>query len=251
MKTANAFSNGHPLVAVTTSTAHEPSDPRKSRSVLDAGYVQALERMGLAPLLITPGHGAGSWQRLLDLSHGLVLTGGHDIDPGRYGREPSLHLGEVDRPRDEMEFAVLTGALERRIPVLGICRGHQVINVHFGGTLYQDLTDELGVGSHDQPGDWTQSHHTVRAMEDTRIQRCLGFTNFQVNSFHHQAVENVGRGLRVTACSDDGVIEAIESEEDNWLMGVQWHPERGEAHSEDGDPNRCVFRAFAQAVREG
>lgn len=244
----NSPRDGTPLVAVTTLTLHDPGDARKNRVAVYGNYITALERMNLTPVLITPAHSSSARRRLVELCDGLVLTGGDDIDPARYGEEPRPEVEMVDRGRDEMEFEVLGHALARDLPVLGVCRGHQLLNVHFGGTLYQDIGAQLGLGSHEQTTDWSQHHHTVRVTEGTRIQTCMGIDHFEVNSFHHQAVKDVAPGLRVTASSEDGVVEALEADGHRWVMGVQWHPERREARAEEVDPNRCVFRAFGLAV---
>lgn len=243
-----AHGDHRPLVAVTTTVLPDPEDARKGRIALYANYLVAVERLGITPVLVTPSHGRPSAHRILELCSGLLLTGGYDIDPARYGEAARPDLEMVNPARDEAELALLGAALERELPVLGICRGHQLLNVHFGGTLYQDIGVQLGVRSHDQTTDWGQHHHEVRVLEGTRVHRCLGITRFEVNSFHHQAIKDLGRGLRVTASSDDGIVEAVEAEAHRWVMGVQWHPERGEARSDEVDPNACVFRAFAEAV---
>lgn len=241
---------GAAFVAVTASTIPEAGSYRKPQIALYAAYLAALERLRLTAVLLTTAHSGHSIGKLLDRCAGLVLTGGYDIDPTRYGQEPIEELGEVNADRDEMEFTALQGAIDRELPVLGICRGHQLLNVHFGGTLYQDIATQIGgAGGHRGSDDWTQHHHTVTVEPGSRLEQCLGVSAFDVNSFHHQAVDRVGTGLRASAHAEDGMIEAIESVHAPWILGVQWHPERHEAHAADTDPNRCVFNAFGAAVR--
>lgn len=239
-----------PRVAVTTTILPEGGEYRKPQLALYSNYVEVLDRMGLTVLLLTTAHGPDALRSLMDDADGLVLSGGYDIDPARYGEEPTDALGVVSPARDEMEFLAVELALARELPVLGICRGHQLLNVHFGGTLYQDIDSQLDGSSHQQTADWGQHHHSVAVEPDTLIERCLGLSTFEINSFHHQAVKDVGQGLRVGARSDDGLVESIEATNGRWVLGVQWHPERHEAHSEEADPNRCVFRAFREAVLE-
>jgi putative glutamine amidotransferase len=135
--------------------------------------------------------------------------------------------------------------------VLGICRGHQLLNVHFGGTLCQDIRAEMGpAASHLQTTPWGSHHHEVTVEPGSRIAAAVGSRRLQINSYHHQGIRKVASGLEVTARADDGLIEGVESREHRWVVGVQWHPERHEAEAEDSDPNIRLFHAFAAAVRD-
>lgn len=216
---------------------------------LYTSYIHALEQIGLAPLLVTPAHTPASIAALLDVSCGIVLSGGEDVDPARYGAEPSPALGAVTPARDEMEFLALQCALDRRMPVLGICRGAQVLNVHFGGTLYQDIaTERPGDLVHEQTEPWNKRSHRAAVDCDSMLCRIVGDEQLFINSFHHQAVKALGRGLRVVARAEDGLIEAIEHDDYPWLLGVQWHPERNEAAAPASDPDRRILLAFHEAV---
>jgi putative glutamine amidotransferase len=158
----------------------------------------------------------------------------------------------VNPPRDAAECRALSAAVQRDVPILGICRGHQLLNVFFGGTLHQDIAVGLGDDySHEQNSPWGSRHHQVSLVADSRVQRAVGRERIEINSYHHQAIRDVAGNLEVTARSDDGLIEAVESLEHRWVVGVQWHPERHEARAEDSDPNVRIFNAFADAVREG
>ncbi len=238
----------NPLVAVTTTLVPSAGTHGRPQVALYASYLTPLDSLGLAPVLLTPAHSAASVQALLAQCRGLVLTGGEDVDPRRYGEDPIEQLGEVAPERDELENTALTMALERDIPVLGICRGCQVLNVFYGGTLYQDLPSQLpDAGTHEQPT-WEDTSHGVEVRPGSRLDEIVGGQDLRINSFHHQAIKDLGHGLEVAALADDGVIEAIEARDRAWVIGVQWHPERHEATAPDSDPDRLLFGAFRQAV---
>lgn len=240
-----------PFVAVTTDLLPENGGFQKARVAIYANYVTALERMDLATLLVTPAHSKESVRTIVGGCGGLVISGGADIDPGRYGEEPIPELGRVSPARDAMELLALEAALELGMPVMGICRGHELLNVYFGGTLYQDIGTQVpGVITHDQTAEWGEHHHEVRVEPGSRLHAALDEEHIQINSFHHQAVKDVAPGLAVTAVAEDGLIEAIESTAHDWVVGVQWHPERYEARAPTTDPNRLLLRAFRSAIRE-
>jgi putative glutamine amidotransferase len=141
--------------------------------------------------------------------------------------------------------------VRRDLPILGICRGHQLLNVFFGGTLCQDIGVEMGEAiSHLQTAPWDAHQHDAEVVPGTRLAEAVGRQRLQINSFHHQAIRRLAPNLEVTARADDGLIEAVESREHRWIVGVQWHPERHEASADEGDPNLRIFQAFADAVRE-
>jgi putative glutamine amidotransferase len=177
-------------------------------------YMRLVAQAGLVPVLLMPGGGAGVMPRI----DGLVLSGGPDIAPWRYGHEPGADLGEVIPELDEHELELAHAALARRLPILGICRGQQLINVALGGTLQQHV-------AHPQwDGDPSRPVHQIEVFAGTHLHRVLGVERAQVNSGHHQAVEVVAPPLRAAARSTDGVIEALEAE-DLLIMAVQWHPD--------------------------
>jgi putative glutamine amidotransferase len=188
---------------------------------------------------------------------GLVLTGGIDVDPAVYGAERHVKVKEVSRGRDEMELALVHAALERDLPVLAICRGHQLLNVAFGGTLLQHIDSgehRADYRTEGYPSRW----HTVQLLEDSRLAGLFGAAGFEINSRHHQAVRaaELGAGLRAVGFADehgDTLVEAMESTQHSWVVGVQWHPERLEEHRPAFHPlQRKLFAAFvAQATNEG
>jgi putative glutamine amidotransferase len=241
-----------PYVALTTTINPDGGGHRQPQVAIYANYIRVLSRVDLTSVLVTPAHDPADIAALVRASAGLVLSGGEDVEPSRYGEEPLPELGEVNPVRDAMEWRALDAALEAGIPVLGICRGMQVLNVYFGGTLYQDLPTQRGTGvGHDQPAPWGEHHHEVQCSPGSRLHRILGdCVPLDINSFHHQAVKDLAPGLRCTAQAEDGLIEGIESVEHDWVVGVQWHPERHEAEAPDTDPNIRLLEGFASRVRD-
>ena len=237
------------LVALTTSIDPAAGPWAQPRLLIYGAYLDALQLHGLAPVLVTPGHTRSAVEALLERCDGLVLSGGGDIDPARYGEEPLPLLDSVSPARDAIEFAALDFALARGIPVLGICRGCQVMNVHARGTLFQDVDAQRpGNVGHRQAGSWHERSHDVTVEPDSLLYAAVGVRTFHVNTFHHQAIKDVAPRARVTAIAEDGLIEGIEYRDHPWAVGVQWHPERHEAKAPDADPDRCLFSAFAGAV---
>jgi putative glutamine amidotransferase len=180
---------------------------------------------------------------------GLVLTGGIDVDPARYGAERHAKVKETSPERDAMELAFLDAALARDIPVLAICRGHQLLNVGFGGSLLQHIDSgehRADYRTEGYPSRW----HAVTVAGGTRLAAASRATSFEINSRHHQAVtpEGLGEGLRAVAWADehgDTLIEGVESDRHRWVVGVQWHPERVEEHHPAFHPiQRRLFAAF-------
>ncbi|WP_326547167.1 gamma-glutamyl-gamma-aminobutyrate hydrolase family protein [Mycolicibacterium sp. ND9-15] len=164
--------------------------------------------------------------RVLDGLHGVIITGGRDVVPEYYSQErhPATDQGTADdRRRDEFEFALVRGAMRRGMPVLGICRGAQVLNVAFGGTLHQHLPDVIGHTRHQQ-GNAVFSTSTIRTVPGTRLAGLIGETS-DAQCYHHQAIDKLGDGLVVCAWDEDGVIEAVEIPGEEFTLAVQWHPE--------------------------
>jgi putative glutamine amidotransferase len=185
---------------------------------------------------------------VLDSVSGLVLTGGEDVDPARYGEERHEKVRSVNAARDATEAALIREARSRKIPVLAICRGIQILNVALGGSLVQDIPSQCETNiDHDEEGPRNSRSHEVSIEPGSLIARAVGVDHCTVNSFHHQSVKRVADGMRVTARSPDGVIEGIESTDRNWwVLGVQWHPEEMTDSAEPWD--RGLFRAFARKL---
>ena len=204
---------------------HDPhSEPAMRELALGLTYPEAIRRAGAIPLVIPPMD-LTAIEPLLDGLWGLCLSGGPDLHPSCYGADPHPQLGPTEPPLDAFEIALLRAAEARDMPVLAICRGLQVLNVARGGTLVQDLpTQRPSDIDHRQGLPGATPTHDV-TLEDSLTSHCLGLREARVNSFHHQAVDRLGAGLRAVGWAPDGVIEAVEATDRAFTVGVQWHAE--------------------------
>jgi putative glutamine amidotransferase len=195
-----------------------------------ARYVEAVQHAGGRPVLLPPDpEDAEVPGGVLDLLDALVVTGGAgDLDPALYGDERHPETGPVQEERDAYELALVRAALEREMPVLGICRGMQVLNIAYGGTIEQHLPDVLGHEEHRHtPG--TFADHDVRLVPDSLVARATGSERTPAKSHHHQGIKEVGEGLRVTGWAvEDDAVEALEDPSCHFVLGVLWHPEEDE-----------------------
>lgn len=230
-----------PLLGVTMGAGATTDGPRRLR--LNAAYIRALTEAGARTVAIPPGADATP---LVDVLDGVVFTGGADVDPEFYGeaRQPQT---EVERERDELELPLVRAAVERGVPVLAICRGHQVVNVALGGTLIQDLENREHVGDSNH-GRAEIRHPQLRVDRSSVLGELLGSPEtIATNSLHHQAVKDLAPGLRATAWADDGIVEAFEAP-DGTILSVQCHPEE----LIDTQPwARRLFAAFAERAAGG
>jgi putative glutamine amidotransferase len=236
-----------PIIGITTSSAElsiegEPLPVRYAPTVYD----DAVLRAGGLPVHL-PILPSGRNSELLDLVDGIILSGGGDIDPNAYGAERQRGLFLVESDRDAAEGELLHAAAESQTPVLGICRGLQLLNVSFGGTLVQELPSDRGQDHHPQHVPDAVPIHPVIIEPGSLLAHAVGDTRINVNSTHHQAVDVIPDVLRVTARSPDGVVEGLElTRPEAWVVGVQWHPEAMEAR----DPvQRRLFRALVDATK--
>jgi putative glutamine amidotransferase len=231
-----------PLIGITTSELRNPrehvnrpeSEPPMRELALGLTYPDAVARGGGVPVVIPPFGSDESIAALLDRVDGLVLAGGPDLHPSLYGQEPGPDLGPTEPALDGSEVALVRMALDRRLPMLCICRGMQALNVARGGTLVQHLP------GHRQTEPGRRPTHGARVDPGSRLARALGATEVQVNSFHHQAVDALGRNLRAVAWADDGLVEGIEATDRDFAVGVQWHAEGLVGAGEQ----EALFRAF-------
>jgi putative glutamine amidotransferase len=242
-----------PLIGVTTSEVRlaktvDPiprSDPPRTEMALGLTYMKAIELAGGLPVVVPPlpGPAAG---RLLDGLAGICLSGGPDLHPSAYGRDAHPELGPTWQELDRTELEMATAADERGLPVLAICRGAQVLNVARGGTLFQHVPDQFGDRIvHRQRGIGPRPSHRIEIDPDSRLARAVGRTSIDVNSFHHQAPDRIGRDLKPVAWAPDGLIEALEGPGERFVIGVQWHAEALAERREDAG----LFRAFVEAAR--
>ena len=233
-----------PLIAVTGSLLDASGD-RPERVALNAAYLRAIEEAGAIPWLVPPGASTDTVRATIDRCDGLMLTGGADISPARYG-EPLDGSTGISEPRDAMEFTALAYALGRGIPLLAICRGLQVLNVALGGSLWQDLPSQRPSNiAHRQPEDRHIATHQVRVGPTSKLAAALGATDITTNSMHHQGINRLGEGLCPTAWTADSLIEGIELPNHPFALGVQWHPEELTPTHEHA---RRLFAAFLEAA---
>jgi putative glutamine amidotransferase len=219
--------------------------PNHRRPGDSAPYEDALRAAGVEPVTVSPDDPAASRANLLEGAAGLLLMGGDDVNPARYGEERGPETEEPDSGRDELECSLIQAALERDVPLLGICRGLQILNVQHGGTLVQHL--DATARHRRRTPDRGLPAHPVRIVPGTLLAGIAGEDlTWDVNSRHHQAVARLGVGLRVSARDpEDGTIEAIERPDKRFCIAVQWHPEN---QSPTDARQAALFRAFAAAL---
>jgi putative glutamine amidotransferase len=237
-----------PLIGITCGRFFE--DASRARCGQNMAYINAVALAGGAPLLIPLVAEEISLRAIFEILDGLLLTGGVDFAPARYGETPHPNLGAVDELRDEVEIILARWAVDADLPTFGICRGIQTLNVALGGTLYQDIPAQIpGALTHPyQPGNARDYiAHTVEITPHSQLGSLLpAGAPVEVNSMHHQAVRDLAPGLVVTARAPDGVIEAAEDPKKRFVLAVQWHPEE---MVERHPPMRALFSALVAAAR--
>lgn len=216
----------------------------KKISRINQPYIDAVIKAGGVPLLI-PVQGEDSLSEdYIQALDGIIFTGGEDIWPHYFGEEPMKEVSVISHDRDKTEWGLFMKAYESGLPIFGICRGLQLANVALGGTLYQDIFKQVqNVGGHVCGYNTEEGYHSIELEEKSILHEIFGEKRIFVNSEHHQAIKDLGRGLRVTAKSADGIIEAIESVNDKFLMAVQFHPE---AMAQKHDEYVSLFKRFIE-----
>ncbi len=235
-----------PLIGITGGSAQNDS----GSTVCQAGqaYMTAVARAGGLPVMIPIGLDVTGLPALLNRLDGVLLSGGGDIDPGRFNGMPHPRVYGVSLERDQLEFALVNLALEMEKPLLAICRGIQVLNVALGGDLYTHIQDQV---THSLKHDWYPKFprdkiaHTVSLKCDSKLDQIYGKDEIRVNSLHHQGLSRVGDGLEATAFAPDGLVEGVEVTGAKFALGVQWHPEC----LPDDEGSQKLFAAFVQACR--
>jgi putative glutamine amidotransferase len=242
-----------PLIGISTSEVRRPADhktveqgePAGTEIALGERYLAALREAGGLPVILAPVRTAAV-DRLLDRLDGLCLSGGPDLHPKAYGAPEHPCLGPTEPELDRFELTLARQAVGRGLPLLAICRGLQVLNVAGGGTLHQHLPDLGTEVDHRQDLMGPRTSHEVELTGASRLEALIGARAFEVNSFHHQAVDVLGRGLRVVGRAPDGVVEAVEGEPESFLFGVQWHAES----LVDRPAGRALFEGLVTAASE-
>lgn len=226
-----------PLVAILGKRAAASENARTPVVIAGRLYVDAVQRAGAVPVVVPPGSGTDATMEAVSRCDALILLGGGDVDPRAYGHTENARLYGVDPAQDSFEIEAVRRAVEADIPVLAVCRGHQVLNVALGGTLIQHLPTTA---------DHRDTMHTVSVVPGSRVASAMGTHEPLVHSFHHQAIDSLAPGLTVVATATDGTIEAVEHASAGWVVGVQWHPE--DTAAEDA-PNQGLFDALVAAAR--
>ena len=210
-------------------------------------YIHAIEKSGGTPILLPYVGDGRAIEHLVDICDGFFFTGGADIDPKRYGEEARENIGDIRAHRDEFEFRVFQRVVKTSKPILAICRGAQLVNIALGGTLYQDIPSELHTKiSHRQSEPKFSPSHDVKIISNTPLHEMMGAEQIRANSFHHQAMKTLGKGLEIMAVAEDGIIEAVYSLGEQYVRAYQWHPER--LFEADGQ-NRMIFEDFIHACK--
>ena len=240
-----------PVIGIPTQTLEAIPDELPRCWLMSQRYVHMLVSVGAVPWIVPLLDDEMTLRSIYDQADGVFLPGGVDMDPASYGEARGPGSGRVDPERDRTELTLVRWAAAERKPVLGVCRGAQVMNVAFGGTLYQDIaTEREGSIKHDYfptGGRYTRDQlvHDVRVVEGTQLAAALGATRLTVNSMHHQGIKELAPGLTVSALAPDGLIEGVEAASGQYLIGVQWHPES----LVDADPRmRRLFATFIEAA---
>lgn len=230
-------------------TLHPLTSPDRAELDLLASQIAAgVVAAGGEPVMIPPDWDEAALYALFAALDGLILSGGGDVDPARYGMAPIPAVGGVDAQRDQTELLLARWALAEGKPLFGICRGLQLLNVACGGTLYRDISEHAGALQHayypNYPHDYMA--HTIAITSGSRLALLLGETTLAVNSLHHQACRTVAPTLRAVACAPDGIVEALEVAEHPFALAVQWHPE-ALPHEK---ASQALFGALVKASRQ-
>ncbi|MHC4663649.1 MAG: gamma-glutamyl-gamma-aminobutyrate hydrolase family protein [Planctomycetota bacterium] len=240
-----------PVIGITTGTvARGGNDSTLVSQYYDAvpqAYGRSIETVGGLPILLPTLGNADIAPGLLERIDGLLLAGGDDVNPLAVGEEPHAGLGSIDPERDTVELALVKAAFNSDMPILGICRGIQVLALALGGLVYQDVNEIEGNSlKHRQLAPRWCATHTVMLGSGSIAEKVLGGSRIETNSFHHQAVRKVPKGFEVSGHADDGVIEAIECAEKRFVLGVQWHAEHMTERHKHAE---SLFRAFVDSAQ--
>ena len=208
---------------------------KKIYSVINNDYIKAVQKAGGIPILIPFSSNIENIKEYIDKIQGIIFTGGEDISPLVYNEDPLKEVECIIEERDRFELELFKEVYEKQIPILGICRGLQLINIALGGNLYQDINFQIPNSYGHAPKNTSRHnlYHSVKIEKDSKLFDIFKTEDLKVNSFHHQSIKKLGTDLKITALSNDGIIEAVESTNEKFLVAVQWHPENlVERHTE-------------------
>ncbi|MBK8985139.1 MAG: gamma-glutamyl-gamma-aminobutyrate hydrolase family protein [Chloroflexi bacterium] len=240
-----------PIIGCTVYRSAGSKEGSSAIMALTEAYIEAVCQAGGIPLMIPLGLETADLQRLLALVDAVLLPGGGDVDPVYYQQPMNDWMQRVDADRDRVEIWAAQTAVAQQKPLLAICRGHQVLNVALGGTLWADIPSQIpGALGHDYDNVKPRNYaaHTVEIAPDSRLAAALGVTHTAVNSLHHQAIRDLAPGLKAVAAAPDGIIEGVEAPDHPFAIGVQWHPEWLVA---DNPAMQHLFRGFVTAAGNG
>lgn len=212
-----------PLVGIACGYDYE-----KNKIYLKDGYYDAIFQSGAMAVLIPPAKEGDALESIVERCDGVMITGGPDVDPKHYGESVFPANGEICPCRDDAEIRIIKKTLALDKPLLGICRGIQILNVAYQGTLYQDIFSQAKdkkLVAHSQKAPFWYPTHSIELEKESHIAKIFGKSQTRVNSWHHQAIKALAPGFKITAKAEDGIIEAIEHQEKKFVLGVQWHPE--------------------------
>ncbi len=231
-----------PIIGITMSI-------EKDTSIINWRYTNAVLQAGGVPIGIPLGVEEDALQIIHQLD-GLLLSGGGDLHPHTFGEEPHVNLGHVNSDRDRVELALAKEAIKRKMPIFAICRGHQVLNVALGGTLFQDIySQNQNIYLHSQKAPRHEGTHFTSIKEESLLHKITGKDQLTVNSFHHQAIKRLATDLIVVSKASDGIIEAVEIDDYPFCLSVQWHPEDMAVEGNDEDSKK-MFTAFIEASKK-
>ena len=225
-----------PLIGIN---CHLRNEGKENFYRLNQLYVKAIERVGGIPLILPFFETAGKARKYADRIDGLILTGGDDPNPKRWKEKPHPKMESIVPEKEESDFHLARSALRKDKPILGICYGMQLLNILQGGSLHQHIGDIPGARKHEGG-----SQHNIEMVGSSRTRDLIGRKR-RVNSYHHQSVHRLGKGMHVSGVSPDGIIEGLESAQHRWVIGIQWHPERMTERRDQAN----LFRALVSEAK--
>ena len=217
------------------------------KAFVNRTYVDSVVRAGGVPFIMPICEDENIIKKMIENVNGVIMTGGVDIHPFRFNEEPKPKIGEISKERDDFDFLIMKHAFEKNKPIFGICRGIQLINVFFGGTLIQDINSQKNTNIlHSQTAPRDIATHKIKIKKDSVIFDIFG-KSAEVNSFHHQAIGKLSKDFKITSVANDGIIESIEfKKKDRFILGVQWHPE---CMTEKDEKMQNIFSMFVDICK--